>query len=211
MTSYKSLLFAAGCLCFTVSLNAATIMIPVLSENDGMLCDTNSDGIVDKLSGQDASKPSMEIRVGSAWNIEFRTILEFKLPKNNIKVKKAELQLCFNGKLGCFPETKGASGPEFSIYYYVAPEADGILKLSDDGCGSKLGSFQIKDQKRGPGIKVKFDVTAAVQDALEKNSKYLGLRLETDQKNKSCWRFRSSGFAKKYGKHFAPSLIIVTE
>ncbi len=198
------------------SLCGATVEVKTLPAGDGVLIDTNNDGIVDQVIAVDTDGDCREAVSGKVRNKNSKALFEFKLPQLSAAPKKAVLKLHLNGKYGCSPDKPDAHGPLTDIYYYLAPEADGKIDLVDDN-GVKLGvameAKPVNFIEGKPLAPVLIDVTEALKAALKAGSPWLGFRLEAAPGEPSGigWRWRTAEFAAKSGKQYNPTLIITTE
>lgn len=195
-------------------VNAGKIEIRTTPAGDGMLVDSNNDGIADKVSSSVLdSKGAMEANSGHIWKQSCKAIFEFKLPKDKVgDVKKATLVLNVNGKHGTHPDKAGA-GPECDIWYYTGKNANGAVELTDEAGGNKLGTA-VKQGHKAPGNrKIKIDVTAAVKDAIGQKAVFVGFRIQKSATKgpDGAWRWRTSEFGQKYGKQITPTLIIISK
>ncbi len=197
----------------SVFCSAGTLTISALPEGDGLAIDKDLDGIADTASATGDKNEAFEVSSGKIWGRNYKAHFEFKLPEGSLKLKCARLEISLNGKFGCHPEKAGAAGPETMLFYYLSPDANGKVELTDDGAGKKIGVFigglPVKDTLKP----ITCDVTAAVREALEAQSVFLGFRLEAAENSATncCWRWRTAEFANKFGKHHGPKLIIETE
>jgi len=196
----------------SVALAAATVeILPPANNANGILTDVDNDGVIDEATTSGAD--GMETNVGKIWGKTNKAVFEFQLPENLGKVKSAKLRLYPNGSEGCYPEVAGGNGPECWVFYYLAPEANGKIELSDDS-GEKL-QIRIPDKALAKPIKpIELNVTPALEAAQEAKSRWVGLRVEISAKESNpdkAWRFRTLKFGEKYDKISAPALIVETE
>ena len=203
---------------FAVSFSsapAATIETRTAPAGDGALTDSTGDGIVDRAMSLKADGEDREVHSGKIWRQNRKAVFEFELPELAAPVGKATLQLWLNGNNGCPPDKEGASGPDTDLYFYLAPEADGKIELTDDN-GTKLGrALEAKPVRTAgkPLPAVRIDVTEAVREAAKAKSRWIGFRLEAapDAPAGSAWRWRTSEFAAISGRRYNPLLTIEIE
>lgn len=193
--------------------SAATFNIPITPNGDGVIVDKDGDGIADQATATGDNNGVREISSGKIWGGNYKAHFEFKMPPGELKIKSAKLVLSLNGNFGCHPEKPGSAGPETALFYYLTPDANGTVELTDDGAGQKIGIFMPGSPVKDPRQPISCDVTAAVREAVTVKSAYLGFRLEASENSdkNSSWRWRTAEFAEKYGKNFYPQLIIETE
>lgn len=206
-------IFLSGWAGFVMTASAATLTVPVVPAGDGVMVDKDSDGIADRVVATAQDGDAREISNGKIWGAIYKSVFEFKLPEGDLKIKRATLVLTLNGNQGCHPDKPGSSGPETAVFYYLAPEANGAIELTDDGAGKKLGILLPGAPVKDPRQPVSCDVTSAVREAVAAKSAFLGFRLEATGNggDNSCWRWRTGEFAEKHGKNFCPKLVIETE
>ncbi len=202
-------------LLLALPLAAATVTVTTQPAGDGVLIDSTGDGIVNQAMSLQADGPDREAVTGKIWRQNRKAVFEFQLPELATPIKKATLRLSPNGKFGCHPEKEDAHGPETDLYFYLAPEADGKIELTDD-TGEKIGRVmeaKPAERKLNSALPVSFDVTEAVKKAAAAKSGWIGFRLEAAENAPTgiAWRWRTSEFAAASGKQHAPQLIIVTE
>ncbi len=199
-------------LAVSLTLTAATVeILPATNNANGRLTDIDNDGVIDEAMA--GGTDGMEVNAGKIWGKTNKAVFEFQLPENLGKVKSAKLRLSPNGAEGCYPETAGGNGPECWVFYYLAPEANGKIELSDDN-GEKL-QIRIPDKALAKPLKpIELNVTPALEAAQEAKSQWVGLRLEVSAKESNAdkaWRFRTVKFGEMHGKTSAPTLVLETE
>jgi hypothetical protein len=198
----------------TICAGSQSVVYPVAGA-DGELIDSKGGGVADKVEATvlDGNGQALELKAGTIWNAINKAVFEFKLPITDdmsaASIVKAVLAIKSNGGNGCYPD-KGASVPETVIFAYLAPEANGMVELTDDKIGTSLGALLPKDTPL-PMKGVNLDVTDAVKKAVEAKSSHIGFRIETVPEQDSpgfAWRWRASEFGKKFGKGHSPALTI---
>jgi hypothetical protein len=194
---------------------AETMTVRTTPPADGVLIDVNQDGIVDKTVATEKDGNALELWVGKMPGGVFRPVLEFNLPPGNSSsaINSARLMVFLNGEYGCEPNKSDAFGPECWVWYYLSPDADAKIELTDDAMGERLCTFLPAKAIAVPRQAVIIDVTEAVRRAMETKSAGIGFRLEPDLNAPAgcVWRIRTCEFAEKYAKSQCPSLEIITE
>ena len=135
--------------------------------------------------------------VGHKWNASYKSLLEFEIPDavfaaGTSGVVRATLRVNALTSPGCYPRKDGG-GPQCDLYLYYAPEANGMIELSDDNHGVKfpgcvLQSGTTLNHRSGFSA----DVTEYVREAVRRKSDYLGVRLQTEEHSDSAWIFQTS-------------------
>jgi len=113
--------------------------------------------------------------IGSNYGSEKAAILEFPLPPKSFRslnsLRSANLVLSFH--------EKGVVPISVEVFAYHDGAADGAVNLTDWGRGESIGKILIADKteidmrNRAPH----FDVTQAVQKALDEDARYIGFFL----------------------------------
>jgi hypothetical protein len=168
--------------------------------------------VVDSLAlPQLKDRVQNSVHVGKNWNRNFKSIFEFKLPEMANSFTKATLRLKFHGTYWCYPQKPDAHGPETEIYYYLAPEADGKVELTDD-TGVKIGVAIKADPLREKTSRyIYLDVTNAVREAIAQKSTFIGFKLEatSEAPGKMHWDLVAREFANSQKAPFiGPCLVI---
>ncbi|MPN36999.1 hypothetical protein SDC9_184511 [bioreactor metagenome] len=180
-------------------------------EADGMLIDSDGDGVVNTVLVHTDKRDLLELLTGKLGNGIHRSALEYRIPEN-IAISKATLTLTLNGKTGCHPDTPGNSGPATTLWIYGGPEANGKIELADDGAGEKV-AVVLTGSTVDVSKPIVVDVTAQLKQLAAAKSAWVGFRLEADDETnaKSTWRVRSAEFARRYAASSYPTLTIITE
>lgn len=192
-------------------LLAAPLKLTTEPAGDGVLYDTDKDGIMDKavstvldVKEPDAAKTAI---TGWAWKSNHEAIFEFQLPEKfkGKKVTKATLILTSNG-------TAHGTTPDIEVFYYLAPQANGAVEPSD-ATGTSLGILSRAGTKIDSKNPAKLNVTKAVVKAAGTDSEFIGFRLasasKVDDRKAVIWR--TSEFGEAYGKNYIPALLINIE
>lgn len=176
-------LVAAGVLGLSsASAQVGKVEVFLQPVNDGCLADTSKiwDNKADTVD--DSSKVAY---IGSNFGSEKAAVLEFPLPPKSFRnfnsLRSAKLILSFH--------EKGIVPISVEVFAYHDGAADGAVNLMDWGRGDSIGKILIADKteidmrNRAPH----FDVTQAVQKALDEDARYIGffLRAVDATKDKS--------------------------
>jgi hypothetical protein len=204
------ILLACGILLAGALPSHAVTGIESTPQSDGELIDNDCDGMVDyTVLPKFKNKIGYSVHVGKNWGRNYKAIFEFKLPDSAKPVTKARLRLAFHGTYGCWPQKPGSHGPETETYYYLSPEADGKVQLTDDA-GTLIGTT-IEAKPIGKNQYIYIDVTKAVMEAIAQKSAYIGFKFQASAQSPTGrhWDFKAREFADSQKAPFiGPCLII---
>lgn len=216
---FSTPLFLTVIICLNVPALAATRTISPELEADGVLIDTNLDDTYDAVS--QGGSDGFELSVGNRFGKAQATVVEFALPTNVKDVKSATFSLVPNGKHGTYPNEHPERAPDATLYVYWGKTAEGKITEADLSAASKpnaqesrvdAGPFIEQGTPLSAGGRFPKDVTKQVQQAVTDGAAWIGFCIVTDNlpDHTACWRWRSSEFADRHGKQYAPQLEIAT-
>ncbi len=167
MTNIKSLLagvFMAASAVGLMSTSVHATVIGVGASADAWLSDTNSDGIIDTLSGSALTDPFLRTFGVSSLT---RSVLEFSLAgvTSGAMINAASFQIKDNGTT--------VVGGNFEFYGY---SADGVITVAD---GNQTGNLITSTPMIDGNPLYTIDVTAFVQSLVDTSASHAGILIKS--------------------------------